>query len=138
MTARTPSRIPAYTRAVSIYSAARFALPPEFYDGRDTDSEGPWWSLRSDAELARAIEQQLLAELPRGHVLNGMPAVAIAKRQDDDDVLFDLSDGRFAVVHLGWSERPETDAAYPRTTVYATWDEVEQRMASDQHMFRPG
>jgi hypothetical protein len=94
--------------------------------------------LRNDAAIARALEQQLQAELPPGHLLSGFRAFAIARRQDNDDVLFDLSDGRFAIVHLGWSDNAAPDPAWPMTTVYATWNEVEERMTFDQAVFRPG
>jgi len=119
-------------------SAARYALPPEFHEAPDTDAEGPWWSLRGDTAIARALEDQLHEELPRGHILDGLSPVAIARRQDNDDVMFDLSDGRFAIVHLTWSDDPAPDPAWPATTVYATWNDAQQRMTFDQAAFRPG
>ena len=49
------------------------------------------------------------------HPLHGLKVTAIACRQVNDDVLFALTDGRMAVVHLTWigkqdrPPRPETD-----------------------------
>lgn len=56
-------------------------------------------TLEEQAGLARALAR----ELPLGHRLEGVSAIAIARRADQDDVLYRLSDGRFASVHLTWT-----------------------------------
>ncbi|MEM7634499.1 MAG: hypothetical protein AAF299_08060, partial [Pseudomonadota bacterium] len=47
-------------------------------------------------------------------------AVAVARRQDCDDVLFwvPATDFEFAVVHLTYSNRPETNPVWPMTGTY--------------------
>lgn len=67
------------------------------------------------------LEKELHREMPETHVLFGKKVTAIANRQDNDDVLFELSDGphKFAVVHLTW--RIETNPEWPATTLYKDW-----------------
>jgi hypothetical protein len=57
------------------------------------------------------MEAELRRELKPGNPLFGLPVAAVARRYDQDDVLFELLDGsgRVAQVHLTWvgeSERP--------------------------------
>jgi hypothetical protein len=69
------------------------------------------WDPVDDA-AAEALTQELLRELPIGHVLTGVQVRAVARRRDNDDVAFKLDDGRLCVVHLTW--RAETDPEWPR------------------------
>lgn len=62
------------------------------------------------------FNDELLREVSRDHVLYGMDAKVIARRQDIDDFLFELSDGRFANVHLTWAK--ETNPEWPATEIY--------------------
>lgn len=66
---------------------------------------------------------ELQRELPKSHVLSGVPVAAVARRGDRDDVLFVTrqSPSQLALVHLTWSM--ETDPAFPHTTLYQTWQE---------------
>lgn len=79
-------------------------------------------------DQAKRLKEELARELPPGHVLDGVAATAIARRTDCDDVLFALSDDRFAVVHLTWSGSQETDPTWPATTIHETvqlWREAD-------------
>jgi hypothetical protein len=76
----------------------------------------PWVAVAN--ERRDALEAELQRELVPGHVLFGNSVTAIAKREDRDDVLFGLSDGRVAEVHLTWRGGPETNASWPTTTIY--------------------
>jgi hypothetical protein len=61
--------------------------------------------------------------------LFGLSVVALARRYDRDDVLFELADGRVAEVHLTWTGKPERDPCWPETTIFgscALW--IEERM----------
>jgi hypothetical protein len=92
----------------------------------------PWCKINN----ASAAERQLRDELPRDHVLVGVPVVALAQRQDCDDFLFSLEDGsgRVAVVHLTYSKN--IDARWPSTHFYAcvsAWSS--ECMASDHADF---
>jgi hypothetical protein len=58
---------------------------------------------------------------------------AIARRQDNDDVLFELTDGRVAVVHLTWSASPSSFPDFPWTTLYASIEEFAQKNMIPEH-----
>jgi len=78
------------------------------------------------------FEAELRKEIGDRHLLFGEEFIAIAKRQNQDDVLFLLSDGRLAEVHLTGQGRRENDPRWPRTLFYSTaqvW--VERRMQPD-------
>jgi hypothetical protein len=67
--------------------------------------EEPWSAV---AHGDGALEQELRRELAPDHALFGRSVRAAARRQDRDDVLFELTDtGECAVVHLTWTGRPE-------------------------------
>ncbi len=69
------------------------------------------------------FEAELIKEVGPGHKLLGQQATAIARRLDQDDVLFVLADNRVAEVHLTWGYRTESDPRWPRTTVYSSLGE---------------
>ena len=78
------------------------------------------------------METELERELPPGHVLGGTSIRAVAARFDRDDVLFALPGGEYAVVHLTWSRRRESDARWPSTEVFSSiQDWRERRMQPD-------
>jgi hypothetical protein len=79
----------------------------------------PWVPLQRDHEQM-LLQTELNTELDEAHPLFGNPALAIARRYDRDDVLFQLSDGRVAEVHLTWRGARETDPRWPRTVIYAS------------------
>ena len=71
----------------------------------------PWCNVDDfGPEFAAFFEAELRRELSDGHPLFGRPVAAIGKRDGTDDVLFRLLDGtgRVAVVHLTFSNRPES------------------------------
>jgi hypothetical protein len=73
------------------------------------------------------LEEQLRREVPRGHVLYGLSARAVARRQDNDDVLFELFGADllagFALVHLDWRSRPGRFTEWPHTVPFPTFDD---------------
>lgn len=80
----------------------------------------PWQPIERD-DQRRALEAELHRELAPDHPLYGLKPTAIARRQDNDDVLFSLTDGRLAVVHLTWmvnQDRPP----YPAADFYTSTD----------------
>jgi hypothetical protein len=87
----------------------------------------PWHPITTDRERA-AMETELLVELREGHSLFGLAVVAAARRLDQDDVLFELEDGRVAGVHLTWRGRKEVDDRYPRTEIFKSADVWALRM----------
>jgi hypothetical protein len=72
------------------------------------------------------LNRQLEKELSRGHILFGKDVKTIARRQDNDDVLFAVfdSDFKYAKVHLTWSQSKSNDIFYPTTTTYMDWNDV--------------
>lgn len=78
----------------------------------------PWfWT---DVEFT----SQLRKEISLFHVLFFKKTTAIAKREDCDDVLFQLRNNKFAVVHLTWQQSPHVDTTWPETRIYKNWKEV--------------
>ena len=71
----------------------------------------------------KSFEEELHREVCDEHVLHGIELRVIARRQDMDDFLFALPDGRFANVHLTWSQ--ETDPLWPSTEIYETQEIME-------------
>jgi hypothetical protein len=73
----------------------------------------PWEQVAADNNLLAVLQ----TELGPGHILYGKDLVAIARRGDNDDVLFELKGGefRYAIVHLTWAGRPEPDPRWPGT-----------------------
>jgi hypothetical protein len=94
----------------------------------------PWDAV--DTDKSSGLEDELRRELSRGHPLHGRGVRAIARRYDQDDVLFALGDGEeCAVVHLTWSGHAER-APWPSTRIYPSvsiWQSTS--MADDQRDF---
>jgi hypothetical protein len=99
--------------------------------------EQPWQAVPPDQ--ASLLTSQLQRELTAGHVLSGVKTRAIAMATNRDDVLFELIDHAqpLAVVHLTWSQQPQTDLGSPDARLFASWDEwVRERLIPDSSEFR--
>lgn len=88
------------------------------------------WEL-IDSEVQRKFSDELKREAPSGHVLFGVNASAIAKREDRDDFLFIIEhpEYKYAEVHLTWSI--ETDPAWPSASLFKSIDEWKQEIIDD-------
>jgi hypothetical protein len=89
----------------------------------------PWTPIERPEERETS-QAELDSELSASHPLFGLSVVALARRYDQDDVLFELSDSRVAEVHLTWSSKPERDPSWPRTIIFssvAVWAEGKMR-----------
>lgn len=84
------------------------------------------------------LEGELHREIGESHALYGHNVRAIARRGDQDDVLFELEKHthRFALVHLTWSGQRERDARWPATTFFGTWSDWLEQMTVDRHEFQ--
>ena len=94
----------------------------------------PWYALTS-AE-AESLERELKREIGPRHRLHGVSVCAIARRQDQDEILYSLTggNGEVAEVHLTWNEEP--DAEWPRTTIYPSLTEWSRtKMEEDNACF---
>jgi hypothetical protein len=61
-----------------------------------------WWFLKNEEELRKGIQKELNSEIGPKHPLWGYKPVVFAKCNESDDILVQLKDGRFALVHLIW------------------------------------
>jgi hypothetical protein len=82
----------------------------------------PWYPVAGGA-IGAGLEGQLAVEISRRHVLFGETCRLIARREDTDDALFALPDGRVAEVHLTWSSRTEQDPRWPATAVFGSLED---------------
>lgn len=80
------------------------------------------WHACSDSKFESELQRELCPE----HELYGLAAKIIARRQDLDDFLFALPDGRFANVHLTWAK--ETNSLLPSTEIYDSREIMEQKI----------
>lgn len=81
----------------------------------------PWHWVNNDLTI------QLAKEMPYNHILAGKKLRTIARRQDNDDVLFEIlheDEYRYAVVHLVWSRSRQEDKNYPSIDLYRDWEDV--------------
>ena len=74
------------------------------------------------SELAESFDVELQREIGPDHPLFQRPARAIAKRDANDEVLFELDSGQLALVHLTWARHPEP-VPWPTTALYTSFDE---------------
>jgi hypothetical protein len=79
-----------------------------------TELPKPWYW--TDQDLTR----QLVNEIGSNHVLYGKILKTLARRQDNDDVLFLVNEQTFAVVHLTWSQQRHSERHWPKTQLYET------------------
>ncbi len=81
-------------------------------------SEVPWKHPWTPTEPGLA--KQLTKELSSKHPLFGIQAVAVARRLDRDDVLFQLRTGPapYAEIHLTWAAHRDEDGHYPLFRLY--------------------
>jgi hypothetical protein len=78
---------------------------------------------------------ELIREVIKGHPLFQVPTKSIARRQDCDDVLFQIEDGsgRVAVVHLTWSMKPEPSPNSPHSVFYDSLQNWAREAMSHDH-----
>lgn len=90
----------------------------------------PWHPVERE-DVRRALFDELRREAGPAHPLRGLAAIAVGRRQDNDDVLFSLVDGRMAVVHLTWTGK-EDASPHPWMNLYPTTEAfVRDRMLPD-------
>lgn len=81
------------------------------------------------------LSAQLAREIGRDHILYGKDLKTLAKRQDNDDVLFAVfgTDFKYAKVHLTWSKTSHTDTRWPATQCYKDWTDVYENLLVVDH-----
>lgn len=90
----------------------------------------PWYWTEID------FSEQLQTEISFDHFLKGKITKTIARRQDNDDFLFEIESGKFVVVHLTWQKFAHNNSTWPTTEIYNNWlDVYENRILSDAEKF---
>jgi hypothetical protein len=92
----------------------------------------PWESVEDQATTA-GLERELGAKIPPDHVLAGKKVRAVARRIDQDDVLFEIEGGGYAVVHLTWTGRREQSRAWPAAETFESLDDWKIRRMKDDN-----
>jgi hypothetical protein len=59
------------------------------------------------------LQAELQQELPPGHRLAGLDAIAVARRFDQDDVLFEISDAETPLVQVHLTFQKEKESKWP-------------------------
>jgi hypothetical protein len=89
----------------------------------------PWHPI--DPAIAAIFEVEFALELGIAHPLSGIPANAIARRIDGDDVLFQLQlpVNNYAVVRLNWARKER----YPNYQVYKDEEQLMEQCIRPAH-----
>lgn len=90
----------------------------------------PWHF--TDTDFTKQLEREINSK----HILFGKKVKTIARRQDNDDVLFEVENASFkyAMVHLTWAQTILRDSIFPRTITYTDWiDAYENRIVKDNN-----
>jgi hypothetical protein len=95
----------------------------------------PWFLVPEN--LRARLEDELRAEVRRGHPMHGEPAVAIAWCGGCDDVLFGIGGergepARWAIVHLTGSNKRER-LPWPRATIFDTPADTRRYLTQHEH-----
>ncbi|MBM0124554.1 hypothetical protein [Pimelobacter simplex] len=94
-----------------------------------TSLPGEWWEVEA-AEAAEQLEQELMREVPKGHLLHGVTVRAVAVRHHLKDVVFWLpAVHQWGLVHL--TGQVEKDPMWPYTICTPEWDELVDQLAGD-------
>ncbi len=101
----------------------------------DAEWLNPWQPIES-ADVREALVAELQRELPGGHVLFGAQAKPIARREDCDDVLFELDDGRVADVHLMFSRMTAPSTDLPSTRLFDSLERFIEDEMKPEHRDR--
>lgn len=89
----------------------------------DIEFKKPWVLIESDLEKKR-LKEELEKEINSNHVLYGKENIPIARREENDDVIFKISDDSFALVHLTWLGKQEIDERFPFTEIFSSLKEL--------------
>jgi hypothetical protein len=87
-------------------------------------------------KCSAGLETELSREISKTHILYGVEAISIARRIDNDDVLFFLPKNKkpFAVVHLTYSY--ENSTYFPSTRLFSSLNEwIEECMKVDNEEY---
>lgn len=78
------------------------------------------------ANWIRAIQAEIDREVTNAHPLGTYRPKFIGKCASSDDVMTELADGRFAMIHLTWVENERMPDKFPGYAILETAEEVSQ------------
>ncbi len=70
------------------------------------------WFFISDDKIKSGLIDEAYGEMSLQHELHEKLSYAIAKCKSNDDVLFELINGDYAIIHLTWNGN-ESDPSFP-------------------------
>ena len=93
------------------------------------------WVGTAAPDFPGGVAGRFALEVAPGHRLEGRSLRTVARRQDTDDVLFevDADPPFYASVHLTWSAERETNPSMPWTRLYLTLEEWRQAEMLPDH-----
>ena len=81
----------------------------------NTFMDEPWYVVNTS--MAEYLNAELVSELSSEHILNGKESIAVARRCDNDEVVYWIPElNKFAVVHLTYCK--ENSSEYPKTKLF--------------------
>ena len=91
--------------------------------------ESPW---KKADENDQKLILELKKELASGHALYDKDVEVLARRLDNDDVLFKIKSTPicYALVHLTWMGKVDPNPKFPWTIIYNSLEEFEQDLES--------
>lgn len=97
---------------------------------RNIELPEPWYW--TDQSLISQLER----EISSNHILFDKKVETLARRLDNDDVLFLVEDSSFVVVHLTWSNNSHNDGRFPISEKYDSWEDLyENKILKDKEEF---
>lgn len=82
------------------------------------------WEEMPNAEIL-FFKEQLVKEITLSHSLFGLQQQPIGRSSANDDILISVGSGKFAVIHLMWSN--SGDHLWPSTEFFDSWEESKIR-----------
>jgi hypothetical protein len=87
-----------------------------------------WWNLTDGDQLRHALEEELDRENSPGHLLAATRHDVVARCEGCDDVVVQVSEDQFAVVHLTWTRQRSPEPGWPRTRLFISWEMCVQEL----------
>jgi hypothetical protein len=107
-----------YVRRRATFALAELTASHEEFSLGELPGE---WFAATDLPNIDEVERELRAELPPGHVLDGVTFELVAVRRHLKDVVIWLPDSRrWGWTHLTWNS--ESDPRMPSTGLYDSWE----------------
>ena len=77
-----------------------------------------YWMELYEIQEKKTLVNELLLELCENHILTNKTINAFARRYDNDEVVFKIDNGQYALVNLTWSGKKEINKDFPYTEIF--------------------